>query len=311
MNPSFRTSSYRLVYSPHYGKVNLGSHVFPVKKYDLIRKRLLDCKLVAEGDFIKAPKASDEDILLVHTEEYLNRLKEAQESKGDWISLLWQLEMPQCKTPKELIAASFFCVGGTILASRSALENGIGIHIGGGFHHAFPDHGEGFCVVNDISIAIRKLQKEGKIERAAVIDCDLHQGNGTAYIFRNDPSVYTFSIHAEYVYPAKERSNEDMGLRDFTEDNVYLEYLRESVPRIINDFKPDLVVYVAGADPYKNDMLSPLNISIEGLRERDQIVISEARKKKIPVVIVLAGGYAEDVEDTVEIHCNTIKIALS
>jgi acetoin utilization deacetylase AcuC-like enzyme len=304
-------SRYKIVYSPHYGKVNLGNHVFPVKKYDLVREKLLDNKVVTQDDFVEAPKASDEDILLAHTEEYLNRLKEAQESKGNWLGLMWQLEMPYCKTPKELIEASFYCVGGTILASRLALESGIGIHIGGGFHHAFPDHGEGFCVVNDHSIAICKLQKVGKVGRVAVIDCDLHQGNGTAYIFRSNPSVYTFSIHAQSIYPAKERSDEDIGLGDFTEDQVYLGYLRECVPRIINDFKPDLVVYVAGADPYKNDMLSPLNISIEGLKERDQIVISEPRKKKIPVVIVLAGGYAEDVKDTVEIHCNTIKTALS
>ncbi len=305
------SSKYKLVYSPHYSKVDLGKHVFPVKKYDLIRQKLLHLKLATEDEFIEAPKACEDDILLVHTKEYLGRLKEAWKSQGDWSSLMWQLEMPFCQTPEELMEASFYCVGGTILASRLALESGIGIHIGGGFHHAFPDHGEGFCVFNDIAVAIRKLKEQGKLERTAVIDCDLHQGNGTAFVFRNNLSVYTFSIHAQNIYPAKEKSDQDIGLPDFTDDQVYLGCLRECIPRILADFQPDLAVYIAGADPYKNDMLSPLNISIEGLRKRDEIVVSETRKNKIPLVIVLAGGYAQDVNDTVEIHCNTIKMALS
>lgn len=305
------TCKHKLVYSPSYGKVNLGPHVFPVKKYDLIRERLLRQKTVATDNFIEAPKASDEDILLVHTKEYLNQLKEAREAQGDWVGLMWQLEMPFCKTPKELIVASFYCAGGTILASRLALENGIGIHIGGGFHHAFPDHGEGFCVVNDIAVCIRKLQQERLVKRFAVIDCDLHQGNGTAYIFQNDPAVYTFSIHAEHIYPAKQRSDEDIGLKDLTRDQAYLNYLNERIPKIINDFSPDLVIYVAGADPYKDDLLSPLQISMEGLKKRDQIVVSVCTSQKVSLVVLLAGGYAQHVEDTVEIHCNTIKTALS
>lgn len=305
-----KQNEYKIVYSPHYGKVNLGAHVFPVKKYDLVRKKMLDRKLATENDFIEAPIASDEDILLVHTKPYLDQLKKAREHKGNWLRLMWQLEMPFCATPKQLIEASFYCVGGTYLSSRLALENGMGIHLGGGFHHAFPDHGEGFCVVNDVAIAIRKLQQENKAKKVAVIDCDLHQGNGTAYIFRNDPSVYTFSIHAQNIYPAKEKSDEDIGLPDKTDDQTYNEHLREPIPTILSDFNPDLVLYLAGADPYMNDVLSPLNINKEGLRERDKIVISESRRNNVPISIVLAGGYAQKIADTIEIHFNTIKTAL-
>ncbi len=311
MSSSFRTSSNRIVFSPHYGDVDLGLHVFPVKKYSLIRENLLRYNTATEDDFIEAPKSSDEDILLVHTKEYLNLLKETRERRGDWQTLMRQLEMPFCQTPKELIDAGLYCAGGTTLASRLALESNVGIHVGGGFHHAFADHGEGFCVVNDIAIAIRKLQSESKIRRAAVIDCDLHQGNGTANIFQDDSSVYTFSIHAQHIYPEKEESDEDIGLLDSTDNRIYLEHLRERVPSIISSFGPDLIIYVAGADPYKGDVLSPLNISIEGLKERDQIIIAEAQKKKTPIAIVLAGGYAQNAKDTVEIHFNTIRTALS
>jgi len=310
MSSSLRTSSIRIVFSPHYGVVDLGPHVFPVKKYDLIRKELLRHNTVTEDDFVEAPRASDEDILLVHTKKYLSLLKEARDRRGDWQTLMWQLEMPFCQTPKELIDASLYCAGGTTLASRLALEGSVGIHIGGGFHHAFADHGEGFCVVNDIAIAIRKLQSESKIRRAAVIDCDLHQGNGTANIFQDDSSVYTFSIHAQHIYPAKEKSDEDIGLPDFTDDRTYLEHLRERVPSIISNFQPDLIMYVAGADPYKHDVLSPLNISKEGLRKRDGIVISEVRDHSIPLALVLAGGYTENTGDVVDIHCNTIEEAI-
>jgi len=306
-----KQSEHKIVYSPHYGKVNLGAHVFPVKKYDLIRKKMLDKKLANENDFIEALMASDEDVLLVHTKSYFNQLNKARERKGNWLRLMSQLEMPFCTTPKQLIEASLYCVGGTYLSSCLALENGIGIHLGGGFHHAYPDHGEGFCVVNDVAIAIRKLQQENKVKKVGVIDCDLHQGNGTAYIFRNDSAVYTFSIHAQNIYPAKEKSDRDIGLPDHTDDQNYIRHLKKSVPTILADFNPDLVLYLAGADPYMDDVLSPLNISKEGLRERDKIVISESRQNSIPISIVLAGGYAQETEDTVEIHFNTIKMALS
>jgi acetoin utilization deacetylase AcuC-like enzyme len=283
--------------------VDIGAHVFPTTKYHLVCDRLIQTGLFSNDDFVEPTPASDEDVLLVHTSEYLRKLKTG--TLSDWE--IMRLEVPYSK---ELVESSFLCVQGSILTGRFALEDGASAHLGGGFHHAFPDHGEGFCVLNDHSIAIRRLQKDRAIKKALVVDCDLHQGNGTAFIFAGDPTVFTFSIHQENNYPAvKPPSDLDIRLRDGAGDEEYLNHLRHHIPRIIGDFKPDLLFYVAGADPYENDQLGGLALTLEGLKARDELVIDEAVKAGVPVAVVLAGGYAFKLEDTVTIHASTVRVA--
>lgn len=290
----------RIIHSKKY-QLDIGLHVFPTEKYHLTYEKLLK-EGYSPQDFVSPNVASDEDILLVHTKEYVNKLKTGTLSPLEILTM----EVPYSKA---LVEASWICVGGTILSAQYALEDGVGLHIGGGFHHAFPDHGEGFCVLNDVAVAIRRLKKDGMITKALVIDCDLHHGNGTASIFAGDKDVFTFSIHQEYNYPAvKPPSNLDIGLEDGTGDDEYLGHLKRNIPKIIDEFRPEFIVYVAGADPYEHDQLGGLALTIEGLKERDRLVFGLARENKIPIASVLAGGYAVDVKDTVEIHVNTIKI---
>ncbi len=297
-------SGKKVVYSDEYD-VDIGAHVFPTKKYALIGKKLISEASVSERDFERPSPASDEDILLVHSKDYLRKLKAGTLSFEE----IFKLELPYSR---QLVRASSICVDGTIKSCVIALEKGAGIHIGGGFHHAFSDHGEGFCVFNDIAIAIRKMMKGERIAKAMTIDCDLHQGNGTADIFRDEKNVFTFSIHQQNNYPFyKPRSDLDIGLDDYTTDKVYLERLHKHIPEIMNTFKPQLVLYVAGADPYKNDQIGNLMLTIDGLRKRDEFIFETARNFDVPIAVVLAGGYAVDVKDRVTIHCNTVKIALS
>ena len=293
----------KVIYSEDY-YVDIGLHVFPTEKYRLIREKLIAEAGVKEADFLAPKPAEDSDILLVHTKEYLGKLKNGK---------LSSLEMMRMEIPysKELAKASLLCVGGTIEACKIALREGTGIHLGGGFHHAFPDHGEGFCVFNDVAVGIKRSIKDGDIKKAMVIDCDLHQGNGTAAIFGGDNSVFTFSIHQENNYPfIKPKSDIDIGLRDRTKDREYLNYLEEHIPKIISSFKPELILYVAGADPYKDDQIGNLALSIEGLAKRDKFIFQIARNYHVPIATVLAGGYAFKKFDTVQIHYNTITTAL-
>lgn len=292
-----------VVYSEDY-VVDLGNHVFKTDKYRKLKERILKEKLFKDVEFIEPELAPDEDLLLVHSREWIEKLKTGTLSLEE----LLRLELPYSH---ELLKMAILSVGGTILTCKLALKEKISFHIGGGFHHAYPEHGEGFCALNDIAVGIRVCIKEKLIEKGMVVDCDLHQGNGTAKIFENDPSVFTFSIHQEDNYPApKERSSLDIGLYSGAGDEEYLNALRENFPELYKKFNPDLVLYVAGADPYKFDQLGGLKLTKEGLRERDRIVMEEAINLSIPVAVVLAGGYAYDVEDTVEIHFNTFKEAL-
>ncbi len=265
---------------------------------------LIKEKIIKKEEFVEPKEASNQDILLGHTKEYLEKIKKGKLSEKE-IAIL---EIPYSK---ELVKFAFLNVGGTILAGKLALKNRVGIHIGGGFHHAFPDHGEGFCVFNDIAVCVKKLQKEKLIKKVLVIDCDLHQGNGTAFIFKDDKSVFTFSIHQEVLYPmTKPPSNIDIGLDVGASNKEYLMYLENNLPLIIKKFKPDFILYVAGADPYKEDQLGGLKLTLSGLKQRDEFVIGLAAGSKIPVCIVLAGGYAKKTTDTVKIHTNTIKVGL-
>lgn len=293
----------KLVYSPKY-EVDIGMHVFSTLKYRLIRDRLIKEKIVTDQEFVLSSTASIRDILLVHTRDYVDKLKQGTLSAQE----VYKLELPYSEA---LVEASWFCAGGTILASQNAIKDKIGVHIGGGFHHAFSDHGEGFCMLNDVAIAARSLQKDKKVNKVLVVDCDLHQGNGTAAIFSYDDSVFTFSIHQRDNYPfPKPPSNIDIDLENGTGDKEYIKHLEDNIPSIIDTFKPDLILYVAGADPYKYDQLGGLGLSIEGLMQRDRLVIKTALQKNVFISIVLAGGYAVDTEDTVTIHCNTVKVAL-
>jgi acetoin utilization deacetylase AcuC-like enzyme len=292
----------KLVYSDRYD-LNLGNHVFPSIKYRLVKENLLHEHIVAPGDFIEPPPASDEDIALVHHREYLRKL---QTGKLSYLEVL-RLEIPYSP---ELIRAVWLSAGGSILAGRLALEERVAVNVGGGFHHAYPDHGEGFCVLNDFAIAIRRLQKDRAIERAMTVDCDVHQGNGTAAIFGGDHTVYTLSIHQENNYPyPKPPSSLDINLPDGVEDEEYLRELAQGLDRALAEFTPNLIFYVAGADPYRDDQLGGLKLSLEGLEKRDRLVFEKARAKHIPVAVTLAGGYARRLEDTIKIHTNTIRVA--
>lgn len=292
----------KLIYSDQYD-LNLGNHVFPSIKYRLIKEKVLRDQIVGPQDIVEPPPASEEDIALVHHREYIHKL---QAGKLSYLETL-RLEIPYSP---ELVRAVWLSAGGSILAGRLALRDGVAANLGGGFHHAYPDHGEGFCVLNDFAIGIRRLQKDRAIARAMTVDCDVHHGNGTAAIFAGDQTVYTLSIHQENNYPyPKPPSRLDINLRDGVEDAEYLDELGKGLEQALSEFLPDVIYYVAGADPYRDDQLGGLKLSLKGLEQRDRLVFEKARGKNIPVAVTLAGGYARRVEDTVEIHANTIRIA--
>jgi len=289
-----------LVWDPSY-ELDLGGHVFVTAKYRLTRDRLLESGVVTAGHFLRPGPVTRAQLSRVHTWEYLRKI-----DAGDFtLSERLRLEVPFSEEGRD---AMILCCGGTLLACRLALEHGSAGHLGGGFHHAFPDHGEGFCLLNDVAVAVRALSDEGRIERAAVIDLDVHQGNGTAAIFADDPAVFTFSMHQENNYPLdKPPSDLDLGLRDGTGDRDYLALLARHLPTVLDGHGPELVVYLAGADPYRDDQLGGLALTFEGLRRRDRMVLDAARERGIAVAVVLAGGYAHRLDDTVTIHVATIE----
>jgi acetoin utilization deacetylase AcuC-like enzyme len=288
-----------VLYSPRY-HIDIGPHVFPTRKYSLVRDRLVAAGLVRADDIIDPQPASWDDLALVHTPEYLNGLRDGTLSDEE----VAQLELPWSH---EMVDAFRVMVGGTIEAARRASP--VACHIGGGLHHAFPNHGEGFCPFNDVAVAIRVLQREG-LQRAAVIDLDVHHGNGTAFIFESDPRVFTFSMHQQHNYPMwKPRSTLDIGLADGTHDRTYLPALATALPKVMAS-RPERAFYLAGADPYEDDQLGGLRLTKDGLRRRDRMVIEAAAAANVPLAIVLAGGYARDVEETVAIHVATIEEAL-
>lgn len=289
----------KFVYSDRY-LVDIGPHIFPVQKYSMVKEALL-AEGVPEGDFIEPVRATEEDLLLVHSEEYLDDLVSLRRTHRTVPS-----ELP---LTREIVDAYILAAGGTCIAVERALKDGCSVHIGGGWHHAFRSHAEGFCYVNDIALALKRAQRDGIVQRAAVVDCDLHQGNGTAKIFQSDPAVFTFSIHQERNYPVKETSDLDIGLEDGTGDEEYNSLLADTLQEILERSKPELVIYVAGSDPYEKDLLGGLSLTVEGLHRRDELVMQECEKRSVPVGVVFAGGYSQKVEDTVEIHLNTCRTA--
>ena len=291
---------FPLVYSEQYN-LELGEHVFPARKYGLIREKLLADGVASATDFVEPSASELEDLLLVHDAAWIDKLRFGKLSLAEAM----RLEIPVSRT---MLDGLWKMTGGTLLAARHALQHGIGFNIGGGFHHAFRSHGEGFCAIHDVAVAVRRLQKDGAIRKALIVDCDVHHGNGTASIFADDASVYTFSIHQKNNYPfEKPPSTLDVQLEDLTCDGEYLEQLEVALDRVFAAFDPDLVFYLAGADPYAEDQLGGLLMTQDGLAKRDRLVFRKSQGK--PVAVVLAGGYAHRTADTVAIHCNTVREA--
>jgi acetoin utilization deacetylase AcuC-like enzyme len=293
---------FKVIYHPRYD-LNLGPHVFPSQKFRMIQELLLRDSIADPTDFAEPAPASDEDLLRVHTPEWVGKLKNGTLTASE----IMKLEVPYSA---ELAEAVWLAAGGSILAGQLALRDGFASNLSGGFHHAHANHGEGFCAIHDVAVAIRFLQSECAVKKAIVVDTDVHHGNGTAHIFRDDHSVFTLSIHQENNYPAyKPPSDLDLSLDDGVEDEEYLATLLPAVARVLDDFCPEILFYVGGADPYEQDQLGGLRLSKSGLKARDKGVFHAARNRGIPVATTLAGGYARRVADTVRIHANTIVAA--
>ncbi|HEY7351238.1 MAG TPA: histone deacetylase [Terriglobales bacterium] len=319
---------FKLIYSDGYF-LPIGQHVFPAEKYRRVHRRLVETAVAGPEDFITPQPASDQDILLVHTPEYVKKLKQGTLSAREEM----QLEVP---FSAELVRAFWLAAGGSILAAQRAQNDGVAVNIGGGFHHAFPDHGEGFCMIHDVAVAIRRMQHDNKIRAAMTVDCDVHHGNGTAAIFGGTravseplPSsgpavlgrkpllrgahagdVFTISLHQANNYPGfKPPSSIDVDLPDGTTDDDYLAWLDNALSSGLRQFTPDLICYIAGADPYREDQLGGLALTIDGLKKRDELVFRAAKAQAIPIMVTYAGGYAQCVEDTVTIHANTVSAA--
>lgn len=292
----------KIVWSPDY-EVDIGAHVFPTRKYRLVKERLVAEGVISEVDLVRPTPASEDDLARVHTPEYLRKIREDDLTPAERLAL----EVPFSAGLRE---AMILCCGGTTECGRRALADGVCVHLGGGFHHAFSDHGEGFCLLNDVAVAARALLADDAIEHAAVVDLDVHHGNGTAAIFADDPTVFTFSMHQENNYPAVKPSGDlDVGLPDRISDDDYLSILDRHLSHVFRDHGFDLVFYLAGADPYREDQLGGLGLTRDGLRERDRLVLGACRRRAIPVAVVPAGGYALETEDTIEIHCSTVREA--
>ena len=294
----------RVVYSSRY-EIALPGHIWPTSKYRLIAEALAPAAPASTPrvTFVEPAPASWDDLALVHTAEYLRKLRDGTMTLQD----IATLELPWVP---ELGDAFRLMVGGTVDAARAALEDGAAAHLGGGFHHAFANHGEGFCPVNDVAVAVRVLQRDRRMRTAAIVDLDVHHGNGTAMIFEQDASVLTFSMHQQHNYPAfKPRGDLDIGLEDGARDERYLSLLDGALPRVMA-VAPDLVFYLAGADPFEGDRLGGLRLTKAGLAERDRLVVQAARRAGVPLATVLAGGYAAHVGDTVDIHVATIRAML-
>jgi len=292
---------FKLIYHPGF-VVDLGPHVFPAQKYALVRESLLAEGVADEQDFLLPEPADDEDVLRVHTPEYVRKLKDGTLSPMEERTL----EVPWSRSMQQ---ATWLAAGGAILAGRLARRDGCAILLSGGFHHAFADHGEGFCMINDVAIAVRALRARGELRRVAIVDLDVHHGNGTAAIFRDDADTFTISMHQQENYPAvKPESRVDIGLPDETGDAAYLDALAGPLREAVA-FRPELILYVAGADPYQHDRLGGLGLTMEGLRMRDERVFGAARAARVGVAVFLAGGYAMRTADTVDIHVNMVRAA--
>lgn len=278
-------------------------HRFPIAKYAMLRDRVVADGIVSPECVHEPPRISREDLLLVHTADYVDRFTRGELSRDE----IRRLGFPWSDA---LVERSYRAASGTVEAAAFALEAGVAMNLAGGTHHAFPSHGEGFCVFNDVAIAIRALMRDGRIERAAIIDLDVHQGNGTHAVFAGDDRVFTFSMHGRRNYPFhKVAGRLDLELDDGTRDDEYLSLLTEALPRVIAASRPDLVVYLAGADPHECDRLGRLSLTFDGLVARDRLVLDACRDASIPAAIAIAGGYSDPIDRSVQVHVNTARIA--
>jgi acetoin utilization deacetylase AcuC-like enzyme len=278
-------------------------HRFPMSKYARLRERIEQSGPIGPGDLLIPPAATDEQLLLAHDADYLKKVVEGTLSR-DEVRVMGFPWSPL------LVERSRRSVGATIEACRSAIVEGVAVNLAGGTHHAFRDHGAGFCVFNDAAVAARVLQEEGPARIVVVIDCDVHQGDGTASIFADDPTVFTFSIHGAMNYPLRKQTSDlDIELEDGAQDAAYLEALDRGVKLALDRAGADLAIYLAGADPFIHDRLGRLRVSKEALAERDRLVLGLCRSAGLSVAVTMAGGYAEEVEDTVDIHYRTVSEA--
>jgi acetoin utilization deacetylase AcuC-like enzyme len=290
-----------VVHSREY-ECDIGPHVFPTQKFARVRRCLIESGDVTDDDILLPEPAPEADLRLVHTAEYLEDLAELR-----WTPRTACSELP---LTTEIVRAYILAAGGTTLAAREALRRrGAGVNLGGGFHHAFADLASGFCYINDLCVAVRVLQRDRLVSRAAVVDTDLHQGNGTAHVFAADPSVFTLSIHQEHLYPIKQKSDLDIGLDLGAGDEEFVGRLAEGLERVWAH-APEIVLYQAGADPFEDDQLGSLKLTFDGLERRDRLVLEGCHRRGIPVVVTLGGGYARRLEDTVRIHARTCQLAI-
>ncbi|HEX6057820.1 MAG TPA: histone deacetylase [Gemmatimonadaceae bacterium] len=278
-------------------------HRFPIAKYALLRERVLAEGLVAPERMHEPARVALDDLLLAHEPAYVRALVEGtlDDAAMRRIGLPWS---------EHLVERSFRAVGGTCEAAEAALRDGVAVNLAGGTHHAFPGHGEGFCVFNDAAVAIRRLQRDGRVARAAIVDLDVHQGNGTHAIFAGDATVFTFSMHGERNFPFhKVPGRLDIELPDGCDDARYLDELARALPRVLAESSPDLVVYLAGADAHEGDRLGRLRLTFDGLARRDAMVLESCRDVGIPVAVTIAGGYGRNIDDTVAAHVGTVRVA--
>jgi acetoin utilization deacetylase AcuC-like enzyme len=292
----------KVFYSDHLLVTLPTGHRFPMPKYARLHQCVGEAHLPGV-ELTVSTAASDEQLLRVHNAEYLTRFLcgELTEREMRRIGFPWS---------PELVVRSRYAVGGTIDACRAALSDGLAVNLAGGTHHAYPDHGEGYCVFNDVAVAIRAMQAERRANRVVILDCDVHQGNGTAVIFADDPAVFTFSVHGAKNFPFhKEQSDLDIALLDGSGDEAFLEAVRAGVTRAVELAQAELAIYIAGADPFMGDRLGRLAMTKEGLAERDRWVMEHCCQRGLPVAIVMGGGYAKQVEDVVDIHQQTVRLA--
>jgi acetoin utilization deacetylase AcuC-like enzyme len=294
----------KIYYTDHLSIPLPEKHTFPKQKYALLRKRLLESDVVEFGDFRIPRSASIEEITRVHDEDYIRRLVNGELTPKEIrpIGLPWS---------RQIVERARRSVGGTIEACQAALADGIAVNLGGGTHHAFRDRGQGYCILNDAAIAVRALQNQRLAGNILIVDCDVHQGNGTAALFQHDPTVFTFSIHGKNNFPYKKEAGDlDIALEDGTVDRDYLRALKHGVESALELFAPDLAIYLGGADPFMDDRFGRLSLTKDGLAQRDQIVFQYCHEAGLPVAVTMAGGYARNVQDAVDIHFQTVLTAI-
>lgn len=293
----------KVAWSTKYAHPLPEGHRFPMEKYELLPEQLLYEGTLSTGNFFEPEPCSEEIITAVHDSRYLEKLKTLSLSKSE-------IRRTGFPLSKELVEREIQIMNGSVMASLCALQDGIGMNIAGGTHHAFKDRGEGFCLLNDIAISAKFLLTQEGIDKVLVVDLDVHQGNGTASIFENDPEVFTFSMHGKHNYPMhKEQSDLDVPLEDHTDDQSYLSLLENHLPKVLAEVEPDFIIYQSGVDILATDKLGRLGMTIQGCKERDKLVLSQAEKNKIPIMCCMGGGYSLKISDIIEAHANTFRLA--